>query len=275
MTLRKCVLIGVLICSSVALGDDWNQWKLQYSRPAEKWTEALPVGNGFMGAMVFGNPKKERIQFNEDAVWAGQPEDYVNPEASTEVLARVRHLLLAGSNKEAGTLARKLLSKPVRQMPYQPFGDLNLEVPGHDGVKNCRRVLDLDHAAKLINNFLTLTGSSRTSLTGGGVYANMFSAHPPFQIDGNFGATSGITEMLLQNHTGRIHLLPALPTAWPNGSVSGLKARGDITVSINWKVGKLSATYLKASRDRTVSVCYQEQIKSLDLVAGQPVKITF
>ena len=132
-----------------------------------------------------------------------------------------------------------------------------------------------DHAVKLIKNFLTLTGSSKTSLTGGGVYANLFSAHPPFQIDGNFGATAGITEMLLQNHTGRIHLLPALPKVWPSGSVSGLKARGDVTVSIHWKAGKLSAAYLKASRDRTVSVCYQEQIKNVDLVAGQPVKITF
>jgi len=132
-----------------------------------------------------------------------------------------------------------------------------------------------DRAVKLINNFLTLTGSSKTSLTGGGVYANLFSAHPPFQIDGNFGVTAGIAEMLLQNHTGQIHLLPALPKAWPSGSVSGLKARGDVTVSINWKAGKLVTAHLTASRDKSVSVRYQGQIKNIDLVAGQPMKVTF
>jgi len=776
MMLRKCILIGALLCCSVALGHDWDQWKLQYSQPATQWIEALPVGNGHMGAMVFGDPDQERIQFNEDTVWAGEPMDYVNPKADPEVLAQVRRLLLAGSHKEAGTLARNLLSKPVRQMPYQPFGDLHLDVPGHDDVTNYRRVLDLDkavvavtyqkdgvsyrrevfasypdrvivvrlsadrpnsitfkasltcahpgavikrlddstlelrgqvadfdyrrigqvipgkirlaarlkvlakggrrriddshlsvtqantvtlllstatsfkryddisgdpvahcagfmkalngkdyaalrqthvqdhqslfrrctlelgtgeamkldtddrilrnkekadaqlmalvfqygrylmiassrpgsqpanlqgvwneslsppweskyttninaemnywpaeptnlsechepflkmveevaqtgkkiarlhydmpgwvlhhntcgwrgaaainsipyglwptggawvcqhlwwhyvytediqflrqrayplmkeacrfyeawliedprhpnkwlisgpscspenggfvmgptmdhqiirhllrttaaaarvlgvdqelqkkwhsihdriapnqigqygqlqewledrdnprnkhrhvshlwglhpgdeitvqtpdllaaarksltmrgdggtswsmawkinfwarlgegdRAVKLINNFLTLTGSSKTSLTGGGVYANLFSAHPPFQIDGNFGAIAGITEMLLQNHTGQIHLLPALPKAWPRGSVSGLKARGDVTVSINWKAGELVTAHLTASRNRSVSVRYQGQIKNIDLVTGQPVKVTF
>ena len=113
----KCILIGALLCCSVALGQNWDQWKLQYSQPATQWTEALPVGNGHMGAMVFGDPDQERIQFNEDTVWAGEPMDYVNPKADPEVLAQVRRLLLAGSHKEAGTLARNLLSKPVRQMP--------------------------------------------------------------------------------------------------------------------------------------------------------------
>jgi alpha-L-fucosidase 2 len=137
------------------------------------------------------------------------------------------------------------------------------------------RLLEGDRAVQLISNFLTLTGSSKTSLTGGGVYANLFSAHPPFQIDGNFGATAGITEMLLQNHIGEIHLLPALPRAWPNGSVSGLKARGDVTVSIRWRAGKLAAAHLTGSRARSVSVRYQGQIKHIDLVTGQAVKVRF
>ena len=112
------------------------------------------------------------------------------------------------------------------------------------------RLLDGNHAYKLIKDQLRLVAIPKKGRSifseGGGTYPNMFDAHPPFQIDGNFGCTAGIAEMLLQSQDGFIFVLPALPDAWKNGSVSGLKARGGFIVSIEWKNGKVSQVKIKS-----------------------------
>ena len=119
---------------------------LHYVRPANEWVEALPVGNGRLGAMVFGGIHQERLQLNEDTLWAGGPYDPANPEALA-ALPEVRRLIAAGDHEAAQRLTQqKLMSRPMRQMPYQTLGDLLFTFAGGEPVANYRRELNLDTA---------------------------------------------------------------------------------------------------------------------------------
>ena len=102
---------------------------LWYRQPANLWVEALPVGNGHLGAMVFGRIAHERIQFNEQTVWNGEPHDYAH-HGAYQHLAQIRQLLFEGKQKDAEDLAmREFMSVPLRQKAYQAFGDLLLDFP--------------------------------------------------------------------------------------------------------------------------------------------------
>src|ERR1700722_11251382 len=142
---HKLILVFIAASTLTAATPDFRLW---YRQPAVQWEEALPVGNGRLGAMVFGGVAKDRIQFNESTVWTGEPHDYAHPGAY-KYLAQLRQLLFDGKQAEAEKLAMDVfMSEPIHQKSYQAFGDLILDFPALSSTASYRRELNLENAVE-------------------------------------------------------------------------------------------------------------------------------
>lgn len=178
------------------------------------------------------------------------PGNEISPEQTPELAEAARKTLIARGDQSTG---------------WSMAWKINFWARLHDG----------DHAYKLLVDLLRPCVEKGTNMTnGGGTYPNLFCAHPPFQIDGNFGGCAGIAEMLIQSQTGQIELLPALPATWKNGSVKGLKVRGGGEVSMKWKDGQLVEAGLRATVAHSFRIKLPQNASELSIQINQkPVSL--
>ena len=165
--MKRIIACAFLLTTLLVQAQD-RELKLWYNQPAERWVEALPLGNGRLGAMVYGNPIHEEIQLNEETVWGGSPHNNTNPKAK-EALAEIRQLIFEGKNAEAQKLCGEAISsESANGMPYQTIGSLHLDFEGIDNYSNYYRDLNIENAiatTKFSTNGINYTREVFTSFT--------------------------------------------------------------------------------------------------------------
>lgn len=207
-----------------------SEYKLWYDRPAQVWTEALPLGNGRLGAMVYGTPGTEQIQLNEETIWAGRPNNNANPNA-LEFIPKVRELVFAGKYKEAQDLAtEKVMAKTNSGMPYQSFGDLRIAFPGHTRYTNYYRELSLDSARSIVRyevDGVKFQRETFTSFTDQVVMVRL-TASRPGQITFNAQLTSPHQDVMIASEEDNCITLSGV-SSWHEGLKGKVQFQGRLT----------------------------------------------
>src|SRR5690606_3979939 len=212
---------------------------------------------------------KSKILPPQIGSWGQLQEWKEDVDDSTSRHRHVSHLFALHPGRQISPSVTPDLAKAAR---------VTLEARGDDAtgwslgwkVNFWSRLLDGDRAYKLYRMILKPSGAGGS---GSGSYANLLDAHPPFQLDGNMGATAGLAEMLLQSHTDNITILPALPTAWATGHVKGLRARGGYTIDIYWENSELKKLIVKADKAGECNLSYLNLDMLVPMEAGSRVEI--
>ena len=291
--MKKTLILAAvltLLSLTVQAGDVHRLW---YDRPAQTWTQALPIGNGTLGGMVFGRPAVERIQLNEETIWAGGPNNVCNPDAK-EYLPQVRQLIFEGRYKEAETLAnQKVMPRGAEQnmgMPFQPFGDLYIAMPGHAAYSGYERLLDIDNAKTVVRYTVDGVQFERETIAplGSKVIAVHFTASRPGRLTFTASLTSPHNDVLIgslpqrssieglekvvclhgvsSNHEGvksRVRFMGLLAVSAQGGRVDVADGQLSVTaadeVTLYVTVGTNIISYKDISGDETAVACQRLQ----------------
>ena len=282
----RCLTAIISLCLAIACTTAHskpasNSLTLWYERPANLSVEALPVGNGRLGAMVFGGINLERLQLNEDTLFAGGPYNPANPDARA-ALPEIRRLLAAGKNKAAQDLTQeKFMSRPIRQMPYQTLGDLLLTLPGSDGVTHYRRELDLDSAVATTTFRLGKLLHTREVFSSpvDQVIVIRHSARNFRQPDQPADFDLGIAFSSLQSSATRTEGSDTLILAGKNGSAHGIpgaltfEARARVTIESGQISADAQQLRVSGASSVTIVLSAATSFRRYDDVSGDPTAL--
>ena len=270
----KRILSLLLASALAATGVRAQGHTLWYDRPAMTWTQALPVGNGRLGGMVFGNPAVERVQLNEETIWAGQPNFTLNPRAKG-ALPRVRSLIAEGKYREAQNLADASIMPGANRnsgMPYQTFGDLYISMPGHGSYTGYRRELSLDSALSVVSYTVGGVSYRRETIAtlgpGDNVVAVRLTASKPGMITFTACLTSPHHDVITRSEGGEVTLSGV--TSRHEGLKSLVRFQGRMAADVSGGTVTSSGGVISVSGadEAVVYVSIATNVKSYDDVSA-------